>query len=131
MKRDEFKEIKIIRNISKEVKLMYIKEKLNNIGNQFTYFKLYILQPIEEGNYSFLGREGIMKDFNEYVCQFGHSEKEEKTRKNVIQLFLKLIEIELDIFKEEIKEGLFQKLKVTYPEIVNEYGKELLEKLEK
>lgn len=128
MKRDSEMENELINRISNELKVMYVKEKLNNIGNEYSHFCNHILMSIEEGTYSFNDREGVMGEFNEYVCKLGYCSKEGK---KAIERIVIMVKTNLICFIEEIEEELFQKLKITYPEVVNEYGKELLSKLEK
>lgn len=130
MERNIKNENAIIDNIINEVIVMYVKEKLNNTGRGYTNFIENTLEPIVEKGYRFLDEEGLMGEFNKYVCQFGYSREDEKKASAIVDKFVKTYFKKVGSFivkcENEINDSGITTLKG-----VMEYGKELLEKLNK
>ena len=83
------KENEIINNVVENVKKMYVKERLNNIGNSYTNF-LSLFDRIKTHTYSFQDEDGIMSEFNHYLDG------------SAINHFIKEVDVKLREFENQI-----------------------------
>ena len=119
MKRDIKKENEIINKVMDEVKILYVKERLNNIGHGYTDF-LSTLDRIENNNYLYLDG-GIMDEFNKYALSVDDDKFDA-----VIVKFVNAYYNKVEGFKRKIEELNFTSLKG-----VMKYGEEQLAKMVK
>lgn len=130
MKRNIKFENQIINNIMDEVKRMYVLEKLNNIGRGYTNFITNYFDRIEHRGYLFMDEDGIMGEFNKYVCQFGYSSEDERKISAIVNKLVKAYYKIVGSFIKQIKNEI-NDLNITTLKGVMEYGKMKLEQLEK
>lgn len=85
------KENEIINNVVENVKKMYVKERLNNIGHSYSNF-LSLFDRIKTHTYSFLDEDGIMSEFNHYLDGFENSETGDSKCRAAINHFIKEVQ---------------------------------------
>lgn len=95
------RENEIINNVVENVKKMYVKERLNNIGNSYTYF-LSLFDRIKTHTYSFQDEDGIMSEFNHYLDGFENSESGDNKCRAAINHFIKEVDAKLREFENQI-----------------------------
>lgn len=123
MKRDIKKENEIINKVMDEVKILYVKERLNNTGHGYSNF-LTTLDRIENNTYLYLDG-GIMDEFNKYVIKID-DDKFKAVRDKFVKAYYRKVEGFIGKTGEEIEKRGICTIKG-----VMEYGKEQLAKLNK
>ena len=121
MKRDIKKENEIINKVMDEVKILYVKERLDNIGHGYSNF-LQTLDEIENNIYPYLDG-GIMDEFNKYVIEID-DDKFKAVRDKFVKAYYTKVEGFIGKIGEEIEKRGISTLKG-----MMEYGKEQLAKL--
>ena len=119
MKRNIKKENEIINKVMEEVKILYVKEILNNIGHGYSDF-INTLDRIEKNSYLYLDG-GIMEEFNKYALEVDDDKFDA-----VVAKFVNVYYNKVGGFIRKIDELNFTSLKG-----VMEYGEEQLAKMVK
>jgi len=127
--RDIKKEEEITNKVIEKAKILYVKERLNNIGHGYTDF-LAVFGSIKKHIYSFHDEDGVMGEFNKYLDGFDNDEEGDKKVRAAIDRFIKEFDTKLNEFELKISNEI-SKRNITTIRGLMKYGKEMLDELEK